>query len=174
MISACAISITSSILAWIMLERFFTEISLAVRFRIPGIETISLGLASSAIALPNRVFNCSACFAITIRPCWMSVVKIFPPNGITAVCLIILSWKIAMSVVPPPMSIKQTPASFSSSLSTAILDASGSKIKSCISRPALRTHLFILLIALVCAVMIWKSASSLTPLMPTGSLMPSS
>ena len=69
----------------------FTEISLGGLLRNPGIETISLGFASSAIALPNFTFNWSAWCCITVQPSLMSEVIIFPPNGITAVCLIIPS-----------------------------------------------------------------------------------
>ena len=47
-------------------------------------------------------------------PSFISSVIILPPNGITAVWRIIPSLKTAKSVVPPPMSIKATPASFSS------------------------------------------------------------
>ena len=70
----------------------------------------------------------------------------FPPNGITAVCLIIPSLKIAKSVVPPPISIKATPASFSSLLSTALADANGSSVIPSRSKPALFIHLPIFLI----------------------------
>src|SRR5579885_1222627 len=41
----------------------------------------------------------------------------------------------ATSVVPPPMSTRHTPRSFSSSVSTAWLDASGCRIRSATSRP---------------------------------------
>ena len=43
----------------------------------------------------------------------------------------------AKSVVPPPISIKATPASFSSWLKTASDEAMGSKVILPISRPAL-------------------------------------
>ena len=61
------------------------------------------------------------------QPSLMSSVIAFPPNGITAVCLIIPSWKMATSVVPPPISTNTTPASFSSSVKTESADAIGSK-----------------------------------------------
>ena len=76
----------------------------------------------------------------------MSSVITFPPKGITAVCLIMPSLKIATSVVPPPISIKAIPASFSSSERTASAEASGSRVISPISRPALFIHLPIFLI----------------------------
>ena len=46
----------------------------------------------------------------------------------------------AKSVVPPPISIKATPASFSSKLSTAAADANGSNVMSLKSNPALFTQ----------------------------------
>ena len=69
-----------------------------------------------------------------------------PPKGITAVCLIIPSLNIARSVVPPPISINATPASFSSLLRTASDDARGSSVMFPIERPALLMHLPIFLI----------------------------
>ena len=48
------------------------------------------------------------------QPSLTSSVITFPPKGMTAVCLIIPSLKIAKSVVPPPISMRATPASFSS------------------------------------------------------------
>ncbi len=71
------------------------------------------------------------------QPSLISLVITFPPKGMTAVCLIIPSLKIAKSVVPPPISINATPASFSSSLKTASADASGSKVMLPNFKPAL-------------------------------------
>ena len=48
------------------------------------------------------------------HPSFISSVTTFPPKGITAVCLIIPSLNMAKSVVPPPISMSATPASFSS------------------------------------------------------------
>ena len=70
----------------------------------------------------------------------------FPPKGITEVCLIIPSLNIAKSVVPPPISINATPASFSSRLNTASEDAIGSKVIPSKSIPALLIHLAIFFI----------------------------
>ena len=97
-----------------ILERVFNEISLGSRPRNPGIETISVSLFSPGQAEPNFTFNNSACFSIMEHPSLISSVMIFPPKGITAVCRIMPSLKIAKSVVPPPISISATPASFSS------------------------------------------------------------
>ena len=66
----------------------------------------------------------------------MSLVIWSPAIGITAVWRIAPSVNTAMSVVPPPMSIRQTPRSFSSSDSTAIAEASGCRIRSLHLEPA--------------------------------------
>ena len=121
-------------------------ISLGSRPLNPGIETISLSLFSPGQADPNLIFNSSACFSIIEQPSLISSVITLPPNGTTAVCLIIPSLKIAKSVVPPPISIKATPASFSSLLKTAFADAKGSNVIPSKSSPALLIHLPIFLI----------------------------
>ena len=105
------------------------------------------------------------------QPSLISSVITFPPNGITAVCLIIPSLKIAKSVVPPPISIKATPASFSSWLKTADAEASGSKVISDKSNPALFTQRPMFLIDETCPTTTWKLASSLPPYIPIGSLI---
>ena len=74
------------------------------------------------------------------HPSLMSSVMIFPPKGITDVCLIMPSLKMARSVVPPPISISATPASFSSLLKTADDDANGSSVIPPNSNPADFTH----------------------------------
>ena len=56
----------------------------------------------------------------------------------------------AKSVVPPPISIKATPASFSSKLRTAAADANGSNVISLKSKPALFTQRPIFLIEETC------------------------
>ena len=65
-------------------------------------------------------------------------------------CLIIPSLKIARSVVPPPISTKATPASFSSSLKTASDEAIGSKVILSIFKSALFIHLPIFFIEETC------------------------
>jgi len=94
----------------------------------PGIETISFSLFSPGHAEPNFTFSNSACFSIIEQPSLISSVIIFPPKGMTDVCLIIPSLKIARSVVPPQISIRATPASFSSLLNTASAYAKGYKV----------------------------------------------
>ena len=104
----------STTLALMILDSVLREISLGSLPLNPGIETISESLFSPGHEDPNLIFNNSACFSIIEQPSLMSSVITFPPKGITAVCLMIPSLKIAKSVVPPPISIKATPASFSS------------------------------------------------------------
>jgi hypothetical protein len=116
----------------------------------PGIETISFSLFSPGHADPNFTFNNSACFSIIVHPSFISSVTTFPPKGITAVCLIIPSLKIAKSVVPPPISMRATPASFSSWLKTALAEASGSSVIPSRSNPALFIHLPIFLMEETC------------------------
>ena len=101
----------------------------------------------------------------------MSSVIILPPKGITDVWRIIPSLKIAKSVVPPPISIKATPASFSSWLSTASEDAIGSNVIPSKSIPALLIHLAMFLIEDTWPTTTWKFASSLPPNIPIGSLI---
>ena len=110
----------------------------------PGIDTISLSLFSPGQADPNFIFNNSACFSIIEQPSFISSVITFPPNGITAVCRMIPSLNIAKSVVPPPISINATPASFSSIPNTALDEANGSNVIPDNDKPALFIHLPIL------------------------------
>ena len=80
------------------------------------------------------------------QPSLISSVITFPPKGITAVCLIIPSLNIAKSVVPPPISINATPASFSSIPNTAFAEANGSNVIPESVKPELFIHLPIFLI----------------------------
>ncbi len=157
-----------------MLARFFNVISLGGRPLKPGMDTTSSSRFSSAIAEPNLTLSSSACFFSMEQPSFTSSVIISPPKGITAVWHIIPSLKIAISVVPPPISTKTTPASFSSSLSTASAEAKGSSISASTSKPAFLTHLTIFRAAVVWQVIIWKFASNETPSIPLGCLIPGS
>ncbi len=78
--------------------------------------------------------------------------------------------KIATSVVPAPMSTSATPRSFSSSVSTAWLDALGFSTSWSTSRPQRRTHLTMFSAALCAPVTMCTLTSSRPPLMPIGSL----
>jgi hypothetical protein len=78
-----------------------------------------------------------------------------------------------MSVVPPPMSTMQAPSSFSSSVSTAKLEASCSSTMSSTSSPQRCTHLTMFCAALSAPVTMCTRASRRTPDMPMGSRMPS-
>ena len=79
----------------------------------------------------------------------------------------------ATSVVPPPMSTKATPSSFSSSASVASAEASGSSTMSATASPVLPQHLTMFCAEETAAVTMCTFASSRTPLMPSGSRMPS-
>ncbi len=61
-----------------------------------------------------------------------------------------LSLNIAISVVPPPISTKATPASLSSVLKTASAEAKGSKVIPDKFNPAAFTHLPIFRIEEIC------------------------
>ena len=74
-----------------------------------------------------------------------------------------------MSVVPPPMSIRTTPSSFSSAVSTASAEAIGCRIRSDTSRPQRRTHLTMFCTADTAPVTMCTRTSRRMPLMPIGS-----
>jgi len=78
-----------------------------------------------------------------------------------------------MSVVPPPMSARHTPSSRSSGPSVASAEASGSSTMSITLSPALFAHLTMFWALVTAAVTMWIFASRRTPLMPTGSRIPS-
>ena len=128
---------------------------------------------SEAMAQPCRIFSFSASGAGVRRPTAMSLVIWLPPSESTAVCTMLPLEKMAMSVVPPPMSISATPRSFSSSLSTAIEDARGWSTRSATSRPVLLAHLIRFWAEEQAPVTMCTLASSRTPLIPRGSLIPS-
>ena len=112
-------------------------ISLGSRPLKPGIETISFSLFSPGQADPNLVLSNSACFSIIEQPSLMSSVITFPPTGITDVCRIIPCLRISKSDLPPQISMRATPASFSSLFSTAQAEVKGSKVILASFRPAL-------------------------------------
>ena len=77
----------------------------------------------------------------------------------------------AKSVVPPPISINATPASFSSWLNTAFAEAKGSKVTPANSSPELFTQRPIFLIDEICPTTTWKLASKRPPYIPIGSVI---
>src|SRR5215469_4253884 len=103
----------------------------------------------------------------------MSLVTWSPAIGITAVWRIAPLENTARSVVPPPMSTRQTPSSFSSSVSTAKLEASCSSTTSSTSSPQRWMHFSMFCAAESAPVTMCTLASSRTPDMPIGSRMPS-
>ena len=157
--------------AWITLDNIFSEISLGSLPLNPGIETISFSLFSPGQAEPNFTFKSSACFSMIEQPSFISSVITLPPKGITAVWRIIPSLKMATSVVPPPISTKHTPASFSSSLNTASADARGSSVIPETSKSDFFTQEKIFPMAAFCPTTIWRFASSRLPNIPIGSLI---
>src|SRR4030095_8089227 len=80
-----------------------------------------------------------------------------------AVCQMAPSRNNAMSVVPPPMSMRTTPSSFSSGNSTASAEAIGSSTTSCTVRPARLTARTTFCTEGTAAVTVWTSTSSRPP-----------
>src|SRR5262245_18626908 len=141
----------------------------SARSPMPGTSIIWLGSASWRSATPWRVLMVSAS-AVGVRSAIaMSLVIWSPAIGITAVWRIAPCVNTAMSVVPPPMSSRQTPRSFSSSDSTARDEASGCRIRSLTSRPQRRTHLMMFCAADTAPVTMCTFTSRRTPDMPIGS-----
>ena len=83
----------------------------------------SSGETREVDAQPYFIFICSASFSDVFRPTERSYVRLLPPKGKTEVCLILPLENTAISVVPPPRSIKTTFPLFSSSVRTASLEA---------------------------------------------------
>src|SRR3954453_14718164 len=107
----------------------------------PGTSSIWFGSASWRSATPCRILIASAS-AVGVRSAMAMSLVIWPPAiGTTAVCRMAPWVKTARSVVPPPMSSRHTPRSFSSSESTAREEASGCNTRSFTSMPQRRTHL---------------------------------
>ena len=165
------LSIISRTRALIIFESVFKLISFGGLPRSPGMLTISFSLFSPGHAEPNFTFRVSACFSIISQPSLISSVMTFPPNGMTAVCRMMLSLKMAMSVVPPPMSTSTTPASFSSSANTAADEARGSKVISPTLSSLCSTQRAMFLIEAICPTTIWKFASKREPYIPCGLMM---
>ncbi len=139
----------------------------------PGTSILSAGLASTCLAMPWRSLISSAS-GVGVRSAIATSLVIWSPAiGITAVWRMLPPVKIAMSVVPPPMSTSATPSSFSSWVSTAVLEASGCRIRSCTSSPQRRTHLMMFCAADTAPVTMCTLTSRRTPLMPIGSRMSS-
>src|SRR5271170_2387169 len=103
----------------------------------------------------------------------MSLVTWSPAMGMTAVWRIAPLANTARSVVPPPMSTRHTPSSFSSSVSTAKLEASCSSTTSSTSSPQRWMHFSMFCAALSAPVTMCTLASRRTPDMPIGSRIPS-
>ena len=85
----------------------------------------------------------------------MSFVMTEPANGITLQNFGLPFWKMTMSVVPPPMSIKATPRCFSSSVRQERPEAMGSRISSLAWMFEEVIQVSIFLISCMLPVMIW-------------------
>src|SRR5262252_3130950 len=103
----------------------------------------------------------------------MSLVTWSPAIGSTAVWRMAPCENTARSVVPPPMSMMQTPRSFSSSVRHAKLLANCSSTMSSTSSPQRWMHFSMFCAALSAPVTMCTLASRRTPDMPMGSRMPS-
>ncbi len=126
-----------------------------------------------AIADPYCFLIRSASWVGVRSPTATSFVRWLPPSAMTAVCRMEPLWKTAMSVVPPPMSTRQTPSSFSSSESVASDEASGCSTMSATLRPVRCAHFTMFWAEETAPVTMSALASSRTPLIPTGSFTPS-
>src|SRR5258706_2130533 len=167
--TCCTSENSSSARGSITSASVWRDMTRGARSPIPGPSIISFGSASWRSATPWRVLIASAS-AVGVRSAMaMSLVIWSPAIGITAVCRIAPWVKIARSVVPPPMSTRHTPRSFSSSESTARDEASGCRIRSFTSRPQRRTHLTMFCAADTAPVTMCTFTSRRTPDMPTGS-----
>jgi hypothetical protein len=145
------------------------DIERGARSPMPGTSICWLASASWRSATPWRTLIDSAS-AVGVRSAIaMSLVIWSPAMGITAVWRIAPCVNTAMSVVPPPMSSRHTPRSFSSSESTAREEASGCRIRSFTSRPQRRTHLTMFCAADTAPVTMCTFTSRRTPDMPIGS-----
>ncbi len=135
-ISAFASANISSILGSITIARSRLETFLKCLPPTLGTSISSSGDTSSASAVPcfSLIFLASA--SGVDNPSAMSRSMLSPPSVTFSVYLMLPPTNTAISVVPPPQSIKTTPISFSSSVSTASLDASCSSTTSATSIPA--------------------------------------
>ena len=138
-----------------------------------GTSMVSVLSTIEAIAQPYCFLIRSASCVGVRSPTAMSLVRWLPPSEMTAVCWMAPSWKMAMSVVPPPMSTRHTPSSFSSSERVASEEASGCSTMSATLRPVRWAHLTMFWAEETAPVTMCTLASRRTPLIPTGSLMPS-
>src|SRR5882724_5542372 len=139
----------------------------------PATSIIWPASASCLSAQPWWTLSSSASVVGVRSAIAMSLVIWSPAIGTTAVWRIAPSRKTAISLVPPPISTRQTPSSFSSSVRTASEEASGCRIRSLTSSPQRRTHLTMFWAADTAPVTMCTFTSRRTPLMPSGSRTPS-
>ncbi len=140
--------------------------------------TLATSIVSSSLtrldkAHPNRHLICSAAGIGVCNPTAISCVKRSPPIATTPVCHKLPRSKMAKSVVPPPMSTRATPSSFSSFVKTASLAAICPSTVSNTATPARLTHPTLFCVDDALPVMMWTFTSSLAPVMPMGAPIPS-
>ena len=172
-ISAFISSNNSTYLGSIISARDLLDSSLGGLPPTPGTSMLSSSEVNWETEQPCFCFISSACGVGVLKACAISLVTWSPARGITPVWTIDPALKIAISVVPPPISTKQTPKSFSSSERIEYELANCSKTKPLTVKPQFFTHFSMFLRALFEQVTKWTLASSLTPDIPNGSLIPS-
>ena len=113
LISRSTISKISFIRASTYLEISCSEIFLAISPGLCGSSTSRSVDAIDAFAEPYLILTASASSMETCVIMAISLVMLLPPSPITAECRTALSKKTDTSVVPPPISTRATPSSFS-------------------------------------------------------------
>ena len=103
----------------------------------------------------------------------MSFVKWSPPSAMAPVCHRLPRSNTAKSVVPPPMSTRATPSSFSSDVKTASAAASWPSTVAATVTPARLTQVTRFCVVEVLPVTMWTFTSRRAPVIPIGAPMPS-
>ena len=107
-ISALTSSNSSVYLGWIISAKELLESSLVGLPPTPGTSILSSSFVNSSTAQPCFCFISSAWGVGVLNACAISLVTWSPAIGITPVKTIEPELNIAMSVVPPPMSVSYT------------------------------------------------------------------
>ena len=145
-ISALTKSKSSEYLGWIISARELLDNSLGGLPPTARTSTVSSSFVNSVTAQPFFCFISSACGVGVLKACAISLVTWSPAIGITPEKTIEPELKIAISVVPPPISTRQTPRSFSSSDKIECELASCSKTNPSTPNPQFLMHFSIFLI----------------------------
>ncbi len=137
-----------------------------------GTSMVSSGETISPRQQPYLILIFSAAEIGVLKPKAISLVRFCPPRGTAPVYFIALSAKIAMSLVPPPISTMATPISLSSSVKIAFEEARASSTMSVTSILLFWQERRIFCAEVTEPVTICTFTSRRTPLMPSGSIMP--